>query len=185
MFFDLNQNGDDARELNIARLRATLPKALADFLLAPSPRWEAPMQGGPSQSVPMPDASVFDLRATPTPKVALARGARAVALAPAADVGVGSTGFAVGGTLTGGAALLANDPHLSLRVPNIWYRAQLRYPDPADPQRMIDLNGVTLPGAPAMVIGSNGHVAWGFTNSDGDWMDWVRVIRNPYNPAQY
>ena len=185
MYFDLNQDGTNARELNIARLRAVLPKPLVDFLLAPSPRWEAPMQGDPLHPVPMPNASVFDLRGDPAPAVALMRGARAIARSNAAHVGVGSNGFAVGGALTGGAALLANDPHLHLRVPNIWYRAQLRYPDPADPQRMIELNGVTLPGAPAMVIGSNGHIAWGFTNSGGDWMDWVRVTRNPADPSQY
>ncbi|MBS0383128.1 MAG: penicillin acylase family protein [Proteobacteria bacterium] len=185
MFLDLNQDGDNARELNIARLRAALPRPLVDFLLAPSPRWEAPMQGGPTQPVPMPDASVFDLRGAPQGKVALARGTHAIALASAANTGIGSNGSAVGGKLAGGAALLANDPHLALRVPNIWYRAQLRYPDPADPHKTIELNGVTLPGAPALVIGSNGHIAWGFTNSSGDWMDWVRVIRNPDNPAQY
>jgi penicillin amidase len=185
MYFDLNQDGTNARELNIARLRAVLPTPLVDFLLAPSPRGEAPMLGDPSQPVPLPNASVFDLRGDPAPAVALMRGARAVARSNAAHVGVGSNGFAVGGGLTDGAALLANDPHLHLRVPNIWYRAQLRYPDPADPQRTIELNGVTLPGAPAMVIGSNGHIAWGFTNSGGDWMDWVRVIRNPENSSQY
>ncbi|HEX7368901.1 MAG TPA: penicillin acylase family protein [Rhodanobacteraceae bacterium] len=185
MYFDLNQGGMDTRELDIARLHAVLPKLLADFLLAPAPRWEAPMQGGASQPVPMPDAAVFDLRAQTPAKLALARGTHAVALSDAANTGIGSNGFAVGGTLAGGAALLANDPHLGLRVPNIWYRARLRYPDPANPKTMIDLNGVTLPGAPAMVIGSNGHVAWGFTNSAGDWMDWVRVIRNPKHPSQY
>ncbi|HEX7325408.1 MAG TPA: penicillin acylase family protein [Rhodanobacteraceae bacterium] len=185
MFFDLNQNGNDTRELDIARLRAVLPHALTRFLLAPAPRWEAPMQGGPTAPVPLPGAAVFNLRATPTPAVALVQGAHAVARSIAANTGIGSNGFAVGGQLTGGAALLANDPHLALRVPNIWYRAQLRYPDPADPKRTIDLNGVTLPGAPAMVIGSNGHIAWGFTNSEGDWMDWVKVIRNPANPDQY
>src|SRR5690348_12248404 len=63
MYFDLNQDGTNARELNIARLRAVLPKPLVDFLLAPSPRWEAPMQCDPLQPVPMPDAAVFDLRA--------------------------------------------------------------------------------------------------------------------------
>jgi penicillin amidase len=201
MYFDLNQDGTNTRELDIARLRAVLPRPLADFLLAPSPRWEAPMQGDPSPPVPMPDASVFDLRALSplSPRVPegrveirasldaaswpgpssrlLSRGAR--------EASVGSNGFAAGGALTGGAALLANDPHLNLRVPNIWYRARLRYPDPANPERMIDLNGVTLPGAPALVIGSNGHIAWGFTNSGGDWMDWVRVIRNPSDPSQY
>src|SRR6185437_5136315 len=185
MFFDLNQDGDNPRELDIARMRAVLPKGLTDFLLSPSPRWEAPMQGGATQPVPIPGASVFDLRDSAMQKVASTRGARAVALTDRANAGIGSNGSAVGGALTGGGAILANDPHLSLRVPNIWYRAQLRYPDPADPQRMIDLNGVTLPGAPALVIGSNGHIAWGFTNSSGDWMDWVRVIRNPANPSQY
>jgi penicillin amidase len=185
MAFDLNQDGDDPRELNIARLRAVLPRPLADFLLAPAPRWEAPMQGGPSQPVPMPDADVFDLRTAATTNVALARGIHAVARADAANTGIGSNGFVVAGTLAGGAALLANDPHLHLRVPNIWYRAQLRYPDPADPARMLTLNGVTLPGAPAMVIGSNGHIAWGFTNSTGDWMDWVRVIVDPSDPSRY
>jgi penicillin amidase len=185
MFFDLNEDGANARELNIARLRAVLPKALTDFLMAPSPRWEAPMQGGPTAPVPLPSASTFDLRATTLPKVALARGLRAIARSDDANTGIGSNGFVVGGALTGGAALLANDPHLHLRVPNIWYRARLRYPDPSDPQRLLDLNGVTLPGAPALVIGSNGHIAWGFTNSTGDWMDWVRVIRNPKDPSQY
>jgi len=203
MYFDLNQDGTNARELNIARLRAVLPKPLTDFLLAPSPRWEAPMQGDPLQPVSMPDASVFDLRALPSlslregvpeGRVRVRAGLDAASWSePSAlplsrgerEASVGSNGFAVGGALTGGAALLANDPHLHLRVPNIWYRAQLRYPDPANPQRMIELNGVTLPGAPAMVIGSNGHIAWGFTNSGGDWMDWVRVIRNPADPSQY
>ena len=185
MSFDLNQDGDNTRELDIARMRAVLPKALADFLLSPSPRWEAPMQGSATGPMRMPDASVFDLRCSTPSKVALADGARAVASSDRADTGIGSNGFAVGGTLTGGGAILANDPHLGLRVPNIWYRARLRYPDPVDPQRMIELNGVTLPGAPALVIGSNGHIAWGFTNSEGDWMDWVRVIRNPKDASQY
>jgi penicillin amidase len=211
MYLDLNQNGENARELNIARLRAVLPRALTAFLLAPAPRWEAPMQGGPSEPVPVPDASVFDLRSLQP----LSRRERRRA-APSAqrwgegsgeiasssdnrtltrpsgtlsqrerDWAAGSNGFAVGGALTGGAALLANDPHLHLRVPNIWFRARLRYPDPADPNKMIDLNGLTLPGAPAMVIGSNRHIAWGFTNSEGDWMDWVRVTRDPHDPSRY
>lgn len=185
MFFDLNEDGDNPRELDIARLRAVLPRPVTHFLLAASPRWEAPMQGPNVQPVPLPPASVFDLRGTPLKQVARARGAAAVARSNAANTGIGSNGFAVGGALAGGAAILANDPHLGLRVPIIWYRAQLRYPDPADPARMVDLNGVTLPGAPALVIGTNGHIAWGFTNSTGDWMDWVRVIRNPRDPSQY
>ena len=64
---------------------------------------------------------------------------------------------------------IANDMHLRARVPIIWYRARLRV-KASDAQPALDLNGVTLPGAPLLVAGSNGHIAWGFTNSYGDWL---------------
>src|SRR5581483_625444 len=185
MFLDLNQDGENERELNIARLRAAVPRALADFLLAPDPAWEAPLRGEVSTAVPMPAADVFDLRKLELDEAAKQHGLAAVIAADRADSGIGSNSFAVAGSLAGGAALLANDPHLGLRVPDIWYRAVMRYPDPVDPRRTRQLAGVTLPGAPALVIGSNGQIAWGFTNSEGDWMDWVRVIRDPRNPARY
>ncbi len=56
MFLDLNQDGDNARELNIARLRSMLPKPLTDFLLASSPYWETPMQGSAVSPPPLPVA---------------------------------------------------------------------------------------------------------------------------------
>jgi penicillin amidase len=185
MFLDLNQQGENTRELNFARLRDALPKPLADFLLAPAPQWEAPLRGAPTKPVPMPGAAVFDLRKTSVNKKESTQGVAAVLATAQHDSGIGSNGFAVGGQLTGGGALLASDPHLHLMVPNVWYRARLRWPDPIAPNRMLDLNGVTLPGAPALVIGSNGHIAWGFTNSEGDWMVWVRVIRDPKDPSRY
>ncbi|MGH8216487.1 MAG: penicillin acylase family protein [Rhodanobacteraceae bacterium] len=183
MFLDLNQDGENERELNIARLRAAVPKSLADFLLAPDPQWQAPLQGGASPAVPMPGADAFDLRKIERPDIA--QGVAAIIATDKGDSGIGSNGFTVAGALAGGRALLASDPHLGLRVPDIWYRARMICSDPADPKSMLDLNGVTLPGAPALVIGSNGHIAWGFTNSEGDWMDWVRVQRDPKNPSRY
>ena len=63
--------------------------------------------------------------------------------------------------------------HLGLRAPNIWFRARLRYPDAAAPDGRVDVAGFTLPGLPSLVVGSNGQVAWGFTNSYGDWLDWA------------
>jgi len=88
---------------------------------------------------------------------------------------IGSNNWAVAGRLTTtGAALVANDMHLRSRVPAVWYRARLRIAGTAT-QEALDLNGVTLPGTPLLVAGSNGHIAWGFTNSYGDWYHVKRV----------
>ncbi|TAM02018.1 MAG: penicillin acylase family protein [Rhodanobacter sp.] len=184
MYLDLSRDGRNARELHLAQMRAVLPGPLVDFLLAPDPDWEAPLSGRLSRLPVVPGADVFDLRQqSPAP----AANSLTAALAPALDAPrPGSNSFAVASTLTGnGAAMLANDMHLGLRVPNIWFRTRLRYPDPSAPNGQRDVNGVSLPGTPAIIIGSNGQVAWGFTNSYGDWADWVRVQRDPADPDRY
>ena len=185
MYLDLHGHGHDTRELDIARMRAALPAPLVDFLLAPDPDWEAPLTGALSRPPVLPGADVFDLRKGPAP--ATTTGSVAAALAPALEARhPGSNSFAVVGGLTDtGAAMLANDMHLGLRVPDIWFRARLRYPDASAPGGTRDAVGVTLPGTPALVIGSNGQIAWGFTNSYGDWLDWVRVTRDPADPSRY
>jgi penicillin amidase len=184
MYLDLNSDGRNERELHMAQMRAALPGALVDFLLAPDPDWEAPLSGRLSRRPVIPSAEAFDLRDGTS---ATSRVAPVAVVAAALDAPrPGSNSFAVAGQLTGsGAAMLANDMHLGLRVPNIWFRTRLRYPDPntADGQR--DVNGVSLPGTPAIIVGSNGQIAWGFTNSYGDWLDWVRVLRDPADPTRY
>ncbi|HEX8778557.1 MAG TPA: penicillin acylase family protein, partial [Rhodanobacter sp.] len=184
MYLDLNHDGRDTRELHIAEMRAVLPAALVDFLLAPDPTWEAPLAGPLSPQPVPPDAGRFDLRTLPAARPVADL---AAVLAPSHDAHrPGSNNFAVAGWLTGtGAAMLANDMHLALRVPDIWFRTRLRYPDPGAPHGERDVVGVSLPGTPALVAGSNGQIAWGFTNSYGDWMDWVRVRRDPHDPARY
>lgn len=93
----------------------------------------------------------------------------------------GSNSFAVDGAHSAsGAALLANDMHLGLSVPHVWYRAELNWRDAAGPHRVV---GVTLPGAPMIAAGSNGDVAWGFTNSAIDTTD--LVIVETYADLQY
>ncbi|HMP59748.1 MAG TPA: penicillin acylase family protein, partial [Gemmatales bacterium] len=72
-------------------------------------------------------------------------------------------------------AILANDMHLGLRVPNFWFRACFHYPDPRMPGTLRRAVGVTLPGTPVLVVGSTGKVAWGFTNTQADWSDLVVV----------
>jgi penicillin amidase len=88
----------------------------------------------------------------------------------------GSNAWAVAGPHAdaGGAALIAGDMHLGLRIPTVWYRARLVQGEAEEGG--LELNGVTLPGLPAVAAGSNGYVAWSFTNSYGDWVD-VRDFR--------
>ncbi|MFC5579681.1 penicillin acylase family protein [Rhodanobacter terrae] len=184
MYLDLDGDGRNQRELRFSQMRSVLPAPLVDFLLAPDPDWEAPLSGQLSRAPVIPTTDMFDLRHLAPARLSARLTA---ALTPALDARrPGSNSFAVAGTLTGtGAAMLANDMHLSLRVPNIWFRTRLRYPDPTAPNGQRDVNGVSLPGTPAIVAGSNGQIAWGFTNSYGDWQDWVRVQRDRTDPARY
>ena len=104
----------------------------------------------------------------------------AVCLSDEEAAGLGSNNWAVAGAHTAtGAALVANDMHLAINVPNIWYRASMVVPDPRAPGETLRMTGVTLPGLPSVVVGSNGHVAWGFTNTGGDWSDLVIVEPDP------
>jgi penicillin amidase len=82
----------------------------------------------------------------------------------------GSNNWAVSGELTStGRAIVSNDMHLGLSTPNIYYQARLVVDGPT-PR---DLVGVTLPGTPFIIAGSNTKIAWGYTNSYGDWSDAV------------
>ena len=99
---------------------------------------------------------------------------------------VGSNNWAVDGAHSAsGVAILANDMHLSIAVPIIWYRASMAFPDPGQPSVNRQLAGVTLPGLPGLVVGSNGDVAWGFTNTGGDWSDLVRIDPDPRDSSKY
>ena len=164
MYFDL-QGGDNARELALWRMRPHLPPALYDLLAHDGSRWDAPLQGAARGDALLPGPDVLDLRGLPASAASPA--------APESPGTPGSNNFAVSGALTAdGRAILADDMHLGLRAPNIWFRARLRYADPSARNGRVDVQGVTLPGLPAVVVGSNGHVAWGFTNSYGDYQDW-------------
>lgn len=86
--------------------------------------------------------------------------------------GVGSNNWAVHGSKTAsGFPILANDPHLSLTLPSIWYEIQLNAPG-------INTYGVTLQGAPGVIIGFNEQIAWGVTNVASDVMDWYELELN-------
>ena len=155
-------------------------KCALSFFYPARTEWDAPAIG--SDEPPSPAAaqarSQSDSANIPTPDVIdLRRGAAGPQAAHVGltDAAVGSNNWAVAGAHTStGSALVANDMHLGQRVPVIWYHARLRTTASGEAPGL-ELNGVTLPGAPVLVAGSNGHIAWGFTNSYGKWLDAEQV----------
>jgi penicillin G amidase len=123
------------------------------------------------------------------------------ALAQGADVlggevgnieGKGSNNWVVAGShTTSGKPLLANDPHLGLSAPAIWYFARLQVSGTATQSAAgtaapeVDVIGATLPGLPSVILGRTAKVAWGFTNTGPDVQDLYLEQINPANPAQY
>lgn len=84
-------------------------------------------------------------------------------------VGIGSNSWALAGSRTAsGYPILANDPHLKLTLPSIWFENQLHLPE-------FNAYGVSLPGIPGMLIGFNEQAAWGITNVGQDVLDWYRI----------
>ena len=79
--------------------------------------------------------------------------------------GQGSNNWVVAGSRTAsGKPLLANDPHLAVATPSIWFECHLSAPG-------LEVAGVSLPFSPGVVIGHNDRIAWGFTNTEGDVQD--------------
>ncbi|MDN8648146.1 penicillin acylase family protein [Stenotrophomonas indicatrix] len=161
MYADL-QDPSNQSELALERIRAVVPPALYALLANDGSEWDAPLAGTARGNAPLPDASQLDLRTLKAATGAAAEDADAV----------GSNNFAVAGALTAnGRAIVADDMHLGLRAPSLWFRVRLRYPDPQAAGGQVDVSGFSLPGVPAVIVGSNGHVAWGFTNSYIDTAD--------------
>jgi len=97
------------------------------------------------------------------------------------EVVLGSNNWAVSPDRTAnGYALLAGDPHLSLTLPSIWYEAHMVVPGE------LDVYGVTIPGAPGIIIGFNRDVAWSFTNTGADVLDYFHeVVDDRDLPTRY
>lgn len=92
---------------------------------------------------------------------------------------VGSNAWVVSGELTRRERpLLANDPHLGLQMPSVWYVASLR-------GRSLDVTGMTMVGLPLVIFGRNRHVAWGGTNLMADVQDLYLEEINPADSSQY
>ncbi len=105
-------------------------------------------------------------------------------LGPWSD-GIGSNSWAVSGKLTDtGTPLLANDPHLGIQMPSIWYQIDLHCL-PKNDDCAFEVAGFSFAGVPGVIIGHNAKIAWGFTNTGPDVMDLYIEKVNPENPNQY
>jgi penicillin amidase len=181
MYFTLN-DVNDSREIAFSTMRAALPESAYRFLTASGGAWDAPLLGAALEWPEPPSADELNLRKLDP---ALTSPKNGPPLDESVDQLPGSNSFAVAGPLADGAALIANDMHLKLRVPNIWFRTRLIYPNSRHPELVNDVIGVSLPGTPAITVGSNRKIAWSFTNAYGDFIDWVRVARHPADALRH
>ena len=98
---------------------------------------------------------------------------------------LGSNNWVVAGSRTEtGMPLLANDPHLGIQMPSIWYEIGLHC-DPVGPECPMEVVGSSFPGTPGVIIGHNERIAWGVTNLGPDVQDLFIERINPENPNQY
>ena len=163
MYLDL-QGKAGRDEYAMTKLSAALPADWYQFLQQHSADWQAAIDQSRVNAVPVPDS--------PYPAILRQQlSCSHCAVKDATDLG--SNNFAVAGSATPhGAAILADDMHLSQRVPGIWYKVQLNWQQQGQSRQV---TGLSLPGTPAIVVGSNGYIAWGFTNTTADWHDLVKV----------
>lgn len=161
MYLDL-QAATFKRDKTLIHIVEQFGQPMVDFILQPS-QYQAALDGSllAMPAVPIPTLDKPNLSVKQIPHIAEA---------PI----FGSNNWAVMGSLTStGAAMVSDDMHLGLNVPSIWYRAQLNYQtESAEP---VTVTGVSLPGVPAIVVGSNDKIAWGFTNGYLDTADWIEL----------
>ena len=161
MAWDLSSNW----RTELARLRYAnkLGRERANEIIPPYPG-DAP--------IPLPDFKALYAELAPTANALLA-------MSPANDYANGSNSWVVSGAHSEtGKPLLANDPHLGLQAPSLWYLAHLSSPSG-------NIVGGTLPGVPFVVLGRNDQLAWTFTTTLGDTQDLFVERVAPNDPASY
>jgi len=175
-------NFSDRYEKVADTLFAALPEEMARFLTPGRSRFDTPVIPADErfEPAPIPGPEVVDLRN----RQPLEPEQDALSLVAPPDPPYGSNAWVVSGARTSdGRAILANDMHLGLSVPNVWRRVQLEWTDAnSQPRRAA---GVSLPGVPLVVAGSTDRVAWGYTNSYADLQDYVIIEEDPNDPTRY
>jgi penicillin amidase len=174
--YRLLQDDRADQDFNRYLIYAALPQSIADFL-APegSPDWDAPLIGPPSPAMRIPGPEVLDFRRASPKRIPHLK------LRPTPVPG--SNAWAVSGEHTkSGKAIVANDMHLPFDMPPIFYRATL---DVAGRGPGGCLSGITMPGFPFLLAGTNGEIAWGLANAAIDSVDLVRLDQAGLPPTAY
>jgi len=155
------------RDFALTRLKEAMGEGLVDELFPYSSPFQDPI---------IPPGTMWDFKVKP-PSPGAKAGAAASSPKSAAksepadpwDDFIGSNNWALAGSKTkSGFPILANDPHLALSLPSIWYAVQLSAPG-------VNVYGISLPGAPGVIIGFNERIAWGITNAGSDVLDWYKI----------
>lgn len=171
MAWDLG--GNWGSELTRLRLALTLPLDRIHELMPPYPG-EQPLLTADYGAM----LREWKLGASTTASIDGALERLAAAAPPSGIEGAGSNNWVVAGShTTTGKPLLANDPHLKLSAPALWYFVRLEAPG-------FKVAGASMPGLPLVVLGQNERLAWGFTNTGPDVQDLYLERLNPDNPAQ-
>lgn len=193
MLCDL-QPMDGSPEQGLTLLHEKVPEEVFKYLVRTGSRWDAAIDGTVLEMPKIPGEEIWSMRQgsdesgdstvqgnVPSDELAWGSWAHQEDL----EFRVGSNNWAVssefssqlgeadGQGVESKRAILASDMHLGLNVPTIWYRAVMHTPSVDGELRR--LVGVTLPGTPVLIEGSNGSVAWGFTNSYGDYGDLIEL----------
>ena len=158
MSFVLASGTDDLKMTNILRQYG---REVAEDLFPNYPFEESPI---------IPTGSPVDFKPVPIPAAPKDFiGLGSAMQTPEKDPNIGSNNWAVSGNKTvSGMPILANDPHLTLSLPSIWYQVQLVAPG-------VNVYGSTMPGTPNVITGFNKNIAWGVTNVGSDVLDWYQV----------
>ncbi len=156
MSWDLG--GNWSKEITRLELASRLPANRIEEFYPPYPG---------NQKIKFPDLEkLYGFKLNKSSKV-LAENQFPELLRNSGQTGVGSNNWVLSGKRTAsGMPLLANDPHLGLTAPAIWYHVHISVPSVN-----YDAIGATLPSAPYIILGRNQHVAWGFTNTAPDVQD--------------
>ena len=178
--FDVLQNSAE-REPPTLALRERVDPAVAEWMCSVPGRWDTLLIPASVPEVTPPFPPRFHENEKDRARAGRGEDWKRVAakIDESADLHPGSNSFAVGGGRTpDGRAIVANDPHLASMAPGIWYRARLKWP-------LVEATGLTLPGVPGLPIGVTDHLAWGLTNTTGDFEDLVVVEIDPEDPSRY